>query len=468
MIRATKTNRRVVVTGIGIICSLGVSLKEFWENCLSNNTKVENIPKKWHDYATFTSTIWSPLPEIAFGNYGISNIESMKLDVSAQLAMATTYMALENAGIEKEMTNLKNKTYSLKAIDPARTGVIYGTGIGGSVSMLASHAYQALANHKNDLAKIVKNSEGQGNESFKEQLTNINNKMLIPNRFNPFVASMSMPNACSSNISIKYGITGPSNTLCSACASGTVAIGHAYRAIKHNIVDIAVTGATEYLHDDYGSHFRGFDILGALAQDKGDKDKANRPFDKKRCGFLFSEGASATLILEDLEHAINRGAEILGEIIGFSESCDANNIMIIEKNSPHIKRMIINALDEAGLNPGDIDYINTHGTGTLVNDEIEANIINDLFGKKPLVNATKSLLGHTIGASGAIEAVVSLLSMKNNKTHICNNLEEPILDLNFVTKVKESEINTAISPSYGFGGHNSVLVMKDFHTSSML
>ncbi|BBB90801.1 MAG TPA: beta-ketoacyl-[acyl-carrier-protein] synthase family protein [Methylomusa anaerophila] len=457
-----EAKRRVVVTGMGIICSIGTSISEFWENCLNGFTRVENIPGHWRNYSAFTSTILSPLPAIDFRAYDISLIDSNRLDLSTQMAIASASMALENAGIDKEIRNVRHAAYILKGIDPARTGVIYGTGAGGVNTLLAGHAFQALSNHKKALTAMIKSIDAEKNRLLAECLAGIANKMPLPNRANPFIVSMIMPSACSGNISIKYGLTGPSNTLCSACASGTVAIGHAYRAIKSGMIDVAVTGGAEYLHDDYGSIFRGFDMIGALAPDNGDKDKSCRPFDKQHAGFLFSEGASATLILEELDHARNRGAEVLGEIVGFAETCDASNILAIEKNGAQIKRMIMAALDESGLHPQAIDYINTHGTGTVVNDEAEAQIINDIFGKRPLVNSTKSILGHTIGASGAIEAIVSILSIKNSKTHICRNLEEPILDLNFVTEVKEREINTAISQSFAFGGQNSVLVMRGF------
>lgn len=452
--------RRVVVTGMGIICSIGTSIDEFWNNCLNNLSRVENIPEKWFSYSDFTSTIFSPLPEINYREFGITLGELTRLDVSTQMALATSAMALENAQIKKEVRNLRNNTFTLKNIDAARVAVVYGTGVGGVNTLLAGHAHQAISNHKKKLIEILNDEQS---DRLKDRLVEISHNMPIPNRANPFIVSMIMPSACSGNISIKYGITGPSNTYCSACASGTVAIGHAYRSIKSGAVDAAITGGVEYLKDEYGSIFRGFDMVGALAVNTGDKYKACRPFDKQHTGFLFSEGASASLILEELEHAQNRGANILGEIIGFSETCDAANIMAIEKNCTQIKRMIKNALEEAGVKSWEVDYINTHGTGTIVNDEAEAQVIYDIFGKKPLINSTKSILGHTIGASGAIEAIVALLSINDKKTHICNNLEEPILDLNFVTTVKEYQINTVISQSFAFGGQNSILVIKKYN-----
>jgi 3-oxoacyl-[acyl-carrier-protein] synthase II len=457
-----KSKRRVVVTGMGIMCSMGTNIDEFWENCLRGISKVDSIPDHWHDYQSFNSSVWSALPHIDFGNHGISTIETLRFDVTTQLAIAASSMALINAEIEIEVANIKNNTFYLKGIEPTRAGVILGTGMGGVNSLLNAHSHQVLFRNKKNLNDIIDNNHHQLQESVRGELSDIHRRFQVPRRYNPFVVSMGMPNASSNNISIKYGITGRSNTVCSACASGTVAIGHAFRAIKEGIIDFAVAGGVEYLYDDYGTVFRGFDIIGTLTRNSEKKNMGSRPFDKNRDGFLFSEGAGATLIIEELNHAKKRGAPIIGEIISYSESSDANNIMILERDGVQIKRMLSSALDEAGLTPMDIDYINAHGTGTVVNDEIEARVIRDVFGKSPLINSTKSLMGHSIGASGAIEAIVCLLSIANNETHICKNLVEPVQDLNFVTEVKKIEINTAISQSFAFGGLNSALVISGY------
>jgi 3-oxoacyl-[acyl-carrier-protein] synthase II len=455
------TNRRVVVTGIGIICPIGIGADEFWQNCLMGSTNLEKIPDHWHDYHSFKSTIWSPLPKPNFQDHDITPIDALRLDPATQLAIASSSMALKNAGIDKVLACIKNCKFKLVGIDPTRTGVIFGTGVGGVTSLLAAHAHQAIFHNKKNLNRIIGSTDKEWvNGSIREKLSDIQRKLKTPRRYNPFIVSMIMPNACASNLSIKYGIKGISNTVCAACASGTAALGHAYRSIKTGLLDIAVTGGVEYLKDDYGSIFRGFDTIGALTRNPDATNGGCRPFDSNRDGFLFSEGASATLILEDRHHAKSRGAQILGEIIGFAESSDADNIMIIEQEGEQIKRMLTTVLDETGLCADDIDYINTHGTGTAVNDEAEAKVINELFGNSPLINSTKSLLGHTIGASGAIEAIVCLLSIMNNKTHICKNLEAPIMDLNFVTEVKDQQINTAISQSFGFGGHNCAIAIR--------
>jgi 3-oxoacyl-[acyl-carrier-protein] synthase II len=286
--------------------------------------------------------------------------------------------------------------------------------------------------------------------------------MSSPRRFNPFGVSMTMPNACSGNLGIKFGLYGNNLTYCSACASGTVAIGHGFKAVRSGEVDLALVGGVESLYDDYGTIFMGFDTVKALTRGNEAPDKANRPFDRDRTGFLFSEGGGAVLLIEDLEHAKKRGAEVYAEIIGYAETCDGYNIMMIEKSGEQIIRMLEMALTDASISVKDVDYINAHGTGTPLNDETETSIIENLFGREVLINSTKSLIGHTLGASGAIEAVVTSLSIKNKTTHICRNLNHPMKDLNFVTKVDSYPIKTAISQSFGFGGHNAVLVFREY------
>jgi 3-oxoacyl-[acyl-carrier-protein] synthase II len=176
---------------------------------------------------------------------------------------------------------------------------------------------------------------------------------------------------------------------------------------------------------------------------------------------LFGQGGSAVLILESLEHAKKRGANIIAEIIGYGETCDAHNIMMMEQSGIEIKKAVKYCLRDAKIRSNDIDYINAHGTGTLLNDEIESMLIKELFKNKPLVNSTKSLIGHTLGASGAIEAVVTALSIKNKTTHVSKNIIEPVSDLNFVKKRETYKIRTALSQSFGFGGHNSVIAFKE-------
>ncbi|MBN1226105.1 MAG: beta-ketoacyl-[acyl-carrier-protein] synthase family protein [Deltaproteobacteria bacterium] len=455
--------RRVVITGMGIMTSIGEGLDDFWHNCLEAKSVVAPIPDHWPDYAEFTSTIWSPLPDIDFSAYNINRTEMMMLDKSVMLALSASKQALDQADLAISLKNKKKNTYLIEDINPNRSGVFMGSGIGGVNSIIANISNHLFTPPQKQLDQLKTVCQGTSREKASLNLiSSMNTSMRMPFRFNPFVIPMGMPNACSANIGIKYSLHGPNITFCCSCAAGAVAIGHAFQAIQNDQIDLALSGGTEYLADDFGSIFRGFDTAKTLVKNCDNPLTANRPFDKNRSGFLFGEGGSAILILEELHHAKKRGAPIIAEVTGFAETFDAHNIMIMDPEAADITRMIRQALKQAGLAPSDIDYINAHATGTSVNDEIETSVIENCFGKGPLVNATKSLIGHTIGASAAIEAVVTALSIAGQTTHICKNLEDPIKDLNFVTTVKPFSIKKAISQSFGFGGHNAALILEEY------
>lgn len=453
--------RKVVITGIGIIAPCGKDTGTFWNNCLAGQAAVSKIPEKWQDFSKYNSTIWAPLPELDLAAYGISRIDKMQLDMTSLLALAATNQALNHAGLECTITDAKKNISRIEGIDPVRCGVYLGTGVGGINSLI-----QNVSNHintpvKKGLKELKKEltSDSAGQEKIIESCED---KIIMPLRFNPFIVSMIMPNACAANIGIKNSVKGINKTVTTACAAGTCAIGGAYEMVASGRADVMITGGVEYLNEPFGGIFRGFDIAGTLASNREEPEKANRPFDRDRTGFLFSEGAGAILILEEAEHAASRGAPVIAEITGFTESFDAHNIMIMEPQGIMIKQMIRSCLDQAGLDSSDIDYINAHGTGTMVNDEAEAAVIDDIFGKKPLINSTKSLTGHTIGASGAIEAAVTALSILHKTTHPCKNLENPIRDLNFAMKQEHLSIRHGLSQSFAFGGHNAALIISEF------
>ena len=330
----------------------------------------------------------------------------------------------------------------MDGLTASRCGVFVGTGMAGIASFAFNQAFHCFS--------PIKERLGVGSPA--EPL------LRMPARFNPFAVSQIMPNATAAAIGIKYSLTGPNNTFANACAAGTVAIGNGFRAIRSGRCDLAITGGAEYLADEFGGVFRGFDLAKTLVRDCGIPEKANRPFDKNRSGFLFAEGGAAMLILESKEHADSRGAVPIAEVAAFAESFDAYSMMALDPGAGPIKAMIRDALDEAGLTPAHIDYVNAHATGTQINDEIEARGIDEIFGKKPSVNATKSLVGHAIGASGAIESAVTALSIRDQAVHACKNLDDPVRDLNFVTSPGQREIRAALKNSFAFGGHNAALV----------
>jgi 3-oxoacyl-[acyl-carrier-protein] synthase II len=451
--------RRVVITGLGVISAIGQNPDEFWKSCLEGKTRIERIPDHWLHYGDFHSQILSPLPAIDYSKYGIGRIEEKQLDPTSLIAIACSFQALDSAGFEYTKLDQKRNTYSVSMLDKGRTGVFMGTGIGGLSTFASSYSHQLLTRHKETLAKA---SAQLADHPVGDILKQVQERMLFPRRFNPFAVAMTMPNACSANVGIKFNLYGSNNAYCAACASGTVAIGYGFKAVRSGELDLAFVGGVEYLRDDYGGVFGGFDTVRALAYNNDNPDKANRPFDQDRTGFLFSEGGGAVFVIENLEHAQNRGARIYAEILGYGETCDGFNIMMMEGSGAQIMRMLDLAFADAGISAADIDYINSHGTGTRLNDETETAVIEKVFGKTVLINSTKSLIGHTLGASGAIEVLVTTLSILHKTTHVCRNLDHPMKDLNFVTQVASYPIRTGLSQSFGFGGHNAVLVLREY------
>lgn len=452
--------RRVVVTGLGIVSSIGWDPIQFWENCLAGTGSVSPIPDEWRGFSTYYSTIWATLDGLDPERMGLTRVEAAQNDPASLIAGFAARQALESAGLELELVNKRSNTFRIDAIDTERMGVYMGTGIGGANSFLDNYAVQMLDMPKAKLRETF-SAHPQDDEA-RLAVESVIEKLRHSRRFNPFVVSMLMPNAIPAHIGLKYTIKGPNLSYSVACASGTVALGHAFRAVRDGSVDFALSGGSEYLDDDYGGIFHGFDIAKALVRDCENPETANRPFDVNRSGFLFSQGGAAVLLIESLDRAEARGAPILAEIAGFAETFDAYSVMSMEPDGVQIERMVNTALADAGLSVSDIGYVNAHGTGTQTNDLVETDVIARMFGRDVQVNSTKSLIGHTIGASGAIEALVTVLSLRDQKTHICKNLEEPIADLNFVREVSTTTMDAALTQSFAFGGHNAGLVLKRF------
>jgi 3-oxoacyl-[acyl-carrier-protein] synthase II len=454
-------SRRAVITGCGVIAPGAATTGQFWRNCLDGTAPVSPVPGHWQHYARYGSTIWAPLPAIDFTELGIGRVERMQLDMSAMLAIAASQQALDDARLRRTMKNEKKNTFTVDGIDPRRCAVYCGSGIGGLTSLIYNQANHVVSPLSNALRHLQPMLAGPRDGEARAVLEAAIQDVRMPQRFNPFIVSMTMPNAVSAHIGIKYSLHGPNTTMCCACAAGTVAIGHGFNAVRNGQADIALCGGVEYLGDEFGGIFRGFDAAHTLVAAGDDPQTANRPFDKRRSGFLFAEGGAAMLVVEDLDHARGRGAAIIAEITAFAESFDGHSIMMMDPSAAEIRRMLSDLVAQAGIGFSDIDYINAHGTGTVSNDEIESRVIGELFGKKPLVNSTKSLIGHTVGAGGAIEAVVTALSIAHKTTHACKNLEDPVCDLNFVKTAGEFPIKKAISQSFAFGGHNAALVLEE-------
>ena len=452
--------RRVAVTGLGIVSSIGSDPVRFWESCLEGRTRISPIPEHWRSYANLHSTIWATLDELDADAMGLTRVELAQNDPVSLIAGHAARQAMTGAGLEVELVNKRANAYRIVDVDPQRVGVYMGTGVGGTSSLLDNYTVQMLSRQRPQLEELYRGMADD--DGRRETMGGVLEALHQGRRFNPFIVSMLMPNAVPAHIGLKYSINGPNISYCIACASGTVAIGKAFHAIRNGSVDMAISGGSEYLDDHYGGVFHGFDIAKALVRDCDAPERANRPFDVKRSGFLFSQGGAAVLLLEELESARSRGAPILAEVVGYGESFDAYSVMSINPDGLEIERMMRSALDDAGMAPSDIHYVNAHGTGTQANDIVETEVIARVFGRDVRVNSTKSLIGHTIGASGAIEALVTVMSLKEQRTHLSKNLDEPLTDLNFVRESGTVPMEAALTQSFAFGGHNAGLVLKRF------
>jgi 3-oxoacyl-[acyl-carrier-protein] synthase II len=415
----------------------------------------ENDHKLDRDFADFHSNIWSPI-QIPVWRDLFSRIERLQHDPATLLAIGAAQSALTHAGFATEVSDRKSNTLRIQGLDQLRSAAFVGSGVGGVNSSMINHAYQVLAGSARELAAV---RDRVDDASVSEAITQVLSRMEHANRFNPFVVSMLMPNAPASYLGIKFGLRGGAMPCNYACASGTVAIGCAFDAVRAGHIDTAIAGGTEYLDDPHGSIFHGFDVCGALVRDCDPPEQANRPFDENRSGFLYSQGGAGMLILESEKHVTARNAEPIAEILASGLSFDAFNMINPHPQGEAIERMLREMLAAAQVSAQDVDYINAHGTGTQNNDACEAAVISRVFGANVAVNSTKSLLGHSIGASGAIEAVVSALSLRDQRLHPSRNIETPVAALNFVKSADLRAVRLAVSQSFAFGGHNAALLM---------
>lgn len=420
-------DRRVVITGIGPISTLGIGRQLFWENLLALKEIMCPIPSSFEKSYSYKSKFYVPFPEFDIKDFGIPGKYNNLMGETAQLAVVGTRLALEDAGFTMEEGIITPSAIMDKA------QIILGVGVGNVRH--ASYAY--LVNSWPEIQESVQHES-------------------LPVHFNRMTVPIVMHNSASSWVSILYGIKGTNYTINSSCSSGTYAIGEAFRKVKAGDIHVAITGGVECMVEKYGTYMRSFDVLGTLTRAEDGKPM---PFSKKRSGFLFSEGAGCILVLEELKTALKRGVAIYAEIVDFNANSDAYNIVQIEPSGSQIKQLI-----EETIKDRKIDYMNSHGTGTLLNDETEAKVIKEIFGSKkdqPVINSTKGILGHSIGASGALEIAVTALSIDQSRIH-ANLMEEPMEDLNLNLETQEIEINYALSTSYGFGGHNSAILLQKY------
>ena len=416
--------KRVVVTGLGALTPVGNNVAETWENLVNGVSGAGPIT---HFDASNFKTQFACEVKGFKANEHLDRKEARKMDLYTQYAIVAAKEAIEDSAMD------------LEKVDKTRIGVIYGVGIGGLNTL-----EEELFNYA-----LTKDKMGP--------------------KFNPFFIPKMIADIASGHISIMYGFHGPNFTTTSACASSSNAIADAFNYIRLGKANVIVAGGAEAAICPGG--VGGFNAMHALSTRNDDPTRASRPFSASRDGFIMAEGAGC-LILEELEHAKARGAKIYAELVGAGLSADAHHLTASHPEGLGAKLVMQNALEDAGLQPEDIDYINVHGTSTPVGDISEAKAIKDVFGEhayKLNISSTKSMTGHLLGAAGAVEALVATLAVKNDIVPPTINHEEGDNDenidynLNFTFhKAQKREVRAALSNTFGFGGHNACVILKKY------
>ena len=418
----TDSNRRVVITGVGALTPLGVGAPLLFDSLLKGKTGFRNI-ERW-DTTEYTTKFAAEVRGCVYqpeDHYTMR--EQKRMDPFAQIGLVAAREAWLDSGLEKDV------------IDSTRSGAILGTGIGGIQSVLDQ--------------KDVLDKGG-------------------PRRVTPFFISNTMANSLSANVAIEFGLQGACFLTSSACASSGHAIGMAFREIRTGRADVMVTGGSETTTN--ALCLAGFNSLKALSTRNDDIQRSSRPFDRDRDGFVMGEGAGA-LVIESLEHAQARGAKIYAEIAGFGQTDDAGHITAPDATAQRPAAALKAAMNDAGINDDEVDYINAHGTSTMMNDMIETLAIKIALGednaKKVAISSSKSMVGHLVGAAAAVEGIACAYTLANGVAHPTKNLENPDIengcDLDYIpNEPREGNFKTALSTSLGFGGHNVCLAFRKF------
>ncbi|GIW76031.1 MAG: 3-oxoacyl-[acyl-carrier-protein] synthase 2 [Phycisphaerae bacterium] len=409
-------HRRVVITGLGLVTSLGESVEEVWESLCSGRSGIKPVTR--FDFSDFPVRFGGECTDFDVTRYDVDTKEARRLDRFAQFALAASISAIKDSGID------------FKSEDPYRCGVLIGSGIGGI-------------------------------ETLEEQCGVLNARGVT--RVSPFTVPRLMANAASGNVSIQFGLKGPNTAVVTACATGSNAIGDAARLIDNNLAEIMIAGGSEAALCRVG--MASFIAARALSTRNDAPEQASRPWDKDRDGFVMGEGAGI-VVLEEYEHARQRGARIYAELVGYGMSADANHITAPCADGEGAAMAMRLALQDAGVNPDQVNYINAHGTSTTLGDVAETKAVKRTFGehaRKLKISSTKSQLGHLLGASGGVEAIFTALAVHKNLIPPTINLENPDdeCDLDYTPKTpRELPVHYAMSNSFGFGGHNASLLFK--------
>lgn len=407
---------RVVVTGMGVVTALGQDLDTLWDNLVQGKSGISRVEA--FDVSEYPTQIAASVKDFNPEDY-VDRKEARKMDRFVQFATAAAVNAMKDSGL-----NIAEQA------DPERVGVMIGSGIGGLGTW-----------------------EDQHNILLEKG----------PKRVSPFFIPMMIANMASGHVSILFGAKGPNTTAVTACATGTHSIGDSYKLIQRGDADVMICGGAEATIRPTG--MAGFCSMRAMSTRNDEPEKASRPFDLERDGFVMGEGAGV-LILESLEHALKRGAKIYGEIIGYGLSGDAHHMTEPDPNGP--ERCMKMAIRDAGIAPEEVDYINAHGTSTPVGDRSETIAIKRAFGDhayKLAVSSTKSMTGHLLGAAGGVEGVICGLTLQHGVIPPTINLEhpDPECDLDYVpNEARRADVRVTMSNSFGFGGHNATIIMKKY------
>jgi 3-oxoacyl-[acyl-carrier-protein] synthase II len=410
------SRRRVVITGLGVVSSIGLGKEAFWRALLAGHSGIKRIQS--FDASLYASQIAGEILDFPAEEFFPCGAIS-RLSRASQLALVGSQMALEDAHLD------------CKIRETDRVGTVIGTGLGGTEV------------YENQLRRLIETNN--------------------PRRIHPWSVPLIMANAPAAEIAIRYGLKGPNMTISTACSSGAHAIGYGLDLIRSGRVDMMMAGGTDACI--VPGVVAGFSALRALSVSNNEPERASRPFDKTRDGFAIGEGAGV-LILETLESAKQRDVRIYAEVAGYAAACEACHIVHPETTGTEEGRVMELALKDAGIPTGQVDYINTHGTSTVLNDLTETNAIKKVFGPHAYrisLNSTKSMIGHTIGAAGAVEAIVCALTLQRKVLHPTINYEnpDPDCDLDYTPNhAREKDVHVALSNSFGFGCNNACLVMK--------
>ena len=408
--------RRVVITGMGVVTPIGIGLQEFWQGLMEGRNGVELITK--FDTSKFDTKFAAEVKNFDPLNY-LDKKTSKRMDEYSQFAIGSTTLAIEDSGLD------------LEKVDLERFGVVFGSGIGGIKTLRDQHF------------------------AYFESGT--------PKKISPFFVTMMISDMAAGQISIKFGLKGPNYATTSACATSSHAIADAFILVQRGSADLMISGGSESAVQEMS--IGGFNSMRALSTWNDRFKEASRPFDADRNGFVLGEG-SASLVLEEYEHAKARGATIYAEIGGIGLTGDAYHVTVPAPGGEGAVRSMKEAIRDAGVKPEDVDYINAHGTSTPYNDINETKAIKTVFNSHSyelVVSATKSMTGHLLGGAGAVEAVATVLALKNSKIPPTINLTnpDPECDLNYSPhKPTEKKIRVAISNTFGFGGHNASILFK--------